>query len=71
MVNNNLKQKGEVVTSKDEEILIVCCYCDKCYGEYKNGQKVYFTPRHQTNESSGLVSHGICKNCHSELKTDE
>lgn len=52
--------------SEISEFLIFCSYCDKCYGEYANQQKQYFSPIKIIPEKE--VSHGICPECFKKIE---
>lgn len=45
-----------------KEFIIICSYCNRCYGERKNGKTKYFSPREIT-DVTVKMSHGDCQEC--------
>jgi hypothetical protein len=53
------------------EFIIVCAYCDRCYGKYADGKKTYFTSPIKFEKDTLLeMSHGICPNCYKDIEED-
>lgn len=45
-----------------KEFIIICQYCKRCYGEYKDGKTEYFLPR-EIIDLTVKMSHGDCQKC--------
>jgi len=51
-----------------EEFIVICSYCNRCYGEYINEEKIYFPPIEIITDPTAIISHGICPTCYAEIE---